>query len=155
MTTIAYRNGVIAADTRATRGEVLLPGHSRKIRRLDDGSVIAIKGDLCMMEPFLSWLQSNRQGSMPDLDKSGTGLIHLTKGGVFVYEGAGWYQEDLPFFAMGSGCVPAMTAMYMGANAAKAVRVAMDVDPYTGGRIDWMTLDGEGQEDPAIPETFN
>ena len=45
MTTIAYRNGVLAADGLGTRGSWLLPGKAQKLFRMKDGGMAAITGD--------------------------------------------------------------------------------------------------------------
>lgn len=42
MTTIAYRNGVMAADTRAYSGGKLPIGTKTKIERLEDGTLLGV-----------------------------------------------------------------------------------------------------------------
>lgn len=44
MTTIAYRDGILAGDSRITRGEVLLPAGQKKLFRLPDGSIAGTTG---------------------------------------------------------------------------------------------------------------
>jgi len=45
-----------------------------------------------------------------------------------------------PYFAVGSGQQFATAAMYMGATAEEAVKVAMALDPNTGGDIQTLKL---------------
>lgn len=46
----------------------------------------------------------------------------------------------MPFLALGSGSKAALGALYMGADAVRAVEIARLADAYTGGPIQTMRL---------------
>jgi ATP-dependent protease HslVU (ClpYQ) peptidase subunit len=46
-----------------------------------------------------------------------------------------WIEVPEAFYAVGSGAAAALGAMYMGANAEEAVKVAKDIDVFTGGKV--------------------
>lgn len=155
MTTIAYRDGVIAADSWATYWTEA--GGSRrhsctKLYRkwISQGRkrrevIIGTAGESTPALLFVDWYGSGQP--VPDLlrDLGGdfTCLI-LSKEGLFeadVYCRPDRVQDE--FFAVGSGAKCALAAMACGKSAVDAVRIAARFDPYTGGRIVTMQLDGD------------
>lgn len=85
MTIIAYRDGVMAADTAVWRGDYV-SGFSRKICRLPDGGLAAASGAMSVAEWFLSKMETTGDLSSPpvDPDNSGFGfLICRLDGTVF------------------------------------------------------------------------
>lgn len=154
MTTIAYRDGVIASDSRAGRGNFVLPGIEPKLRRMKDGSLAGICGDAALGFRLLDWLEGSGPGGRPDTFQTAdywcSVLVVEKSGNATLYEGNGYSVVPGPFYAMGSGMAPALGAMHMGANAERAVEIAAQCDPWTGGPIEWMALDGRGsQQQPA------
>jgi ATP-dependent HslUV protease subunit HslV len=132
MTTIAYRDGVIAADTRETENGLIYPVLSKKIVKLPDGSLFGASGDAEECETLLETAQRRR--APPEL-KECNGLHIKTDGSVWFFEQTRWVKIDAPYIAIGSGRVPAMVAMRLGADPAKAVNIAMEFDAHTGGSI--------------------
>ena len=135
MTTIVFRDGVLAADTRSIRGDRITPGIARKIGRNPDGTLWAVTGELAEAMAFVRDVQDGvpKPRKIPD-----TATVILIKptglnGVVQVNEGEGWFEYgDIPFVAFGSGMAPALGALYQGATAEEAVRIAAKVDPGTG-----------------------
>jgi hypothetical protein len=139
VTTIAYRRGVLAADTRETddEQEFIYPGHTRKIHRLVGGHLFAAAGDSEQIEVLR---RSIVEGKAPPKMKGVEALVVLPSGRVRFYEGRIWTPVRSPFFALGTGKVAALAAMYANATAARAVRIAMKLDFCTGGRVETMRL---------------
>lgn len=142
MTTIAYRDGVLAADTQTSihDGCVITPDKSKKILRLSDGSLIAGSGIKRQISDFAKWCET-KVGEKPDTEESTIIRISLD-GGVIVYDGKTDERDvtGCPFYAVGSGAAAALGAMYAGARADQAVEIAMKVDPWTGGEVDVVRL---------------
>lgn len=147
MTTIAYRDGVMAADTRGT-DEDYLPGiyECEKLFRVD-GAIIGTAGDDTTGMIFVDWYGSKKNGKRPKppirlVDGSADFCcLVLTREGLFWYDK--WCRPNKikdEFWAIGSGKGYAMGAMAKGATAAEAVTIAMKWDPNTGGSVTEMTL---------------
>lgn len=139
MTTIAYRDGVLAADTALSRGDSL-HGRVVKVGKSPSGLLGGACGDATFTHAFVGWLEAE-QGERPkpqDRDGGTAVLIHqdgriecIEHGGSFVVEAAYW--------AIGSGRPEALGAMFAGAGAEVAVRAAMAHDAHTGGDVTVVT----------------
>lgn len=145
MTTIAYKDGVLAADRQVTRG-TMRGGEITKIRRLDDGSLVAVVGQPGVMSDAAAYLDG-KTDTRPTLDGD-TIVIHvLPTGSLNFYEGTGWLKLEgvvSPFYAFGSGRDFAYAAMSMGATPEAAVKVASQFCIYTNGNVDVLRLvDGD------------
>lgn len=139
MTTIAYRNGIIAADTQGEVNGWLIPGSASKLRRVSPNAVAGFTGDWANFEPWLVWYAGDR--SQPfDIGENSRVIVACAMHGVTIYEGKGWFRFTGPFGAWGSGWPPAVAAMHMGADAKRAVEIAALVDPSTGGDVQTMQV---------------
>ena len=134
ITTIAYRNGILAADTQAEAGGWIVPGEVGKIRRIDADTVAAVTGDWGCIEPWLKWYAGDRS-SPYDLGEDSRIILAHARDGLTIYQGKGWFKVTAPFAAWGSGWPAAVAAMHMGADAKRAIEVAMLCDPSTGGEV--------------------
>jgi ATP-dependent protease HslVU (ClpYQ) peptidase subunit len=132
MTTIAYKDGVLAADSRITRGNVVSAGGYNKLRVLDDGSVVGGAGHTANIVAFGDWLNDGKQGSAPEMS-DGTVVVHLQNDGrLFEYWGEQGIEFTGPYEAWGSGYQFALAAMYLGKSAKEAVEVACAIDSNSG-----------------------
>ncbi len=134
MTTVAYRDGVLAADSRMTANGWIVPDEARKIRRISDGSVCAVTGNLAAAIRFVDWLDAGRIGERPPLADSRVVRMNLTDT-LTIYEGEGEFTVTPAFTAFGTGMPAAIAAMHMGADARRAVEIAALVDADTGGPV--------------------
>lgn len=135
MTTIAYRDGIMAADSMITRNdEWIMPYSAPKITRLQDGSLCGFAGNFFKQDAFLKWL-GDPTAPRPDLETDCAALVVNLDGSVWMYQYVGGVRLEGPFFAVGSGSVPALAAMHMGADAGRAVAIAARLDNATGGNI--------------------
>lgn len=139
MTTIAWRDGVLAADGRVTYGgSLILTDSCKKIRRLSDGSLFALCGDPVLEERLIEWLENCEEGeSLPPHGKDFTAILVDPDGALSTYEGSG--DRFMPmydgFAAFGSGMDFAYGAMEAGATAEEAVKAASRRNVSTGGDI--------------------
>lgn len=136
MTTIAYRDGVIAADTSMSCDGMVLSGRV-KIARADDGRLIGAAGSSAYSDAFREWALKE-QGNPPKTGADSIGFIIATDGSVRVWdsdEGDGFFRVHPPYFAAGSGAPVAFGAMHVGADAEAAVRAAIAHDKSTNGDV--------------------
>jgi ATP-dependent protease HslVU (ClpYQ) peptidase subunit len=135
MTTIVYRDGVLAADQRMTQGDTLVSDKCKKLVRMSDGSLVAIAGRLSLAQKFVEWARKGGKGSPP------TGAVYdgiwLRHDGLYVWESGDHVikLDQRRFYAWGSGQIAALGALHYGASATEAVRCAAKVDISTGGKI--------------------
>lgn len=139
MTTIAYRDGILAADMQAEAAGWIVPGGTKKLFRLKDGDVVGVTGDWACLQPWVAWHTGDRREPFYDLGENSR-VIRAHSKGLVIYEGKGWFHFDGPFGAWGSGWPAAVAAMHMGADAKRAIEVAMLCDPSTGGDVQVMPV---------------
>lgn len=140
MTTIAYKDGIIAYDGRATTssGTIVYDDFEKCLER--EGVKFVVCGSLSGAHKLLDAYFGDPQTS-------------VQMSALVVVEGEVWYishdDEDgieksqvLPDrpYAIGSGSDHAYTAMDMGASAYQAVEMAMKRDSCTGGKIRTLTV---------------
>lgn len=134
MTTVAYRWGVLAADSRMMNGGWIHRFSASKLFRLPSGDVAGVTGTYAEAVAFIRWLQNGEVGDRPSLSEST--IIRLRKtGSLTIYEAGASFDVTTEFGAWGSGSPAANAAMYMGADAAKAVEIAALLDDNTGGEV--------------------
>lgn len=139
MTTIAYRDGVMAADSQATADWVVY--RVSKLVRLPCGGVAGGCGSATECTEALRWLVRGEKGRRPKL-KYSTIIVAYGDGRVLIHEGKNW--EYLPVMgpaAIGSGVQAAMAAMLsFGASPERAVEAAAAVDSGTSGPVSSLTV---------------
>lgn len=140
MTTIAYRGGVLAADTQVNNDGARI-GTVQKVHRRDDGHLAAGSGDFSYTQRFIAWFLAGEDGEPPlptrgdDGRDEGQGFIFRPNGQVVSLEGSGSNTMAAPYWAQGSGRELALGAMAHGASAEEAVRAAIAHDVHSGGEI--------------------
>jgi ATP-dependent protease HslVU (ClpYQ) peptidase subunit len=142
VTTIAYRNGVMAGDSLATTGGTRFCG-IRKVHKLANGALLGVTGDVTRAMRLVRALhdtQGRLNDDVSDLARKCDGVYVHPKGTVWVLEGGGFYEAFAEFLATGSGMDYALAAMKMGAGARKAVEVACELDIYSGAPVDVVKL---------------
>lgn len=143
MTTVAYRDGVMAADTLVSSGDILR-GETSKLWRMADGSLLGLCGQAGFGDVIVAWLHGGANyGERPVIpdDANMWGLWVRPDGTVYAMSSRLVLAPvEATFHAIGSGNELALGAMSMGASAEEAVEVAARFDLYTGGRIDKIAL---------------
>lgn len=135
MTTIAYKDGVIAYDSQITRGDVITYDDYEKC--IDQAGV---KFFCCGTVSDYQRLVDVYFGAKPDGNIEATAIVldgdSLMM--VAVDDATGLWKSpvlrDRPY-AIGSGTPYAFAAMDMGASAEQAVEMAARRDTSTGGKI--------------------
>lgn len=137
MTTLAYRDGELATDSRVTAGDMIISDRRKKVHRLRDGSVVAWAGSVQQAELLLRAMRKNT--APPKIDE--ISALHLrADGSLWEYEGQAWVKQDPGYYATGSGSPYAFAAMDAGASAKEAVRIAIKRDANSGGRVQALKL---------------
>lgn len=133
MTTIAYKDGVLAADTCFVTGEgMILPRSISKIDLVDGGRFAYTgAGNKRVIQRFIDNLPNTADGRR-ELPDDGTVVILLYSDGTVVsWTADGEDRLVLPYMAWGSGAHFAMGAMAAGSSAFDAVKIACQLDPYS------------------------
>lgn len=133
MTTIAYRDGVLAADTQVNSGNGCRAGTIAKIGQTKDGCLWAFSGNAQMMAACVGWTEERKDD--PPKDIEGVFVLIAPDGTYREWWGSGWLQVNDPQPAWGSGERIARGAMFAGADAETAVRAAIALDPESGGQV--------------------
>lgn len=140
MTTVVYRDGVMAADSRAYSGDKVPIGFKTKIHRMADGTLLGVSttsvgGDALIRR----WVEGGCQPVTNDTLKpaSFTALMVDPAGALFyANDNMEWSGPlDAKFIAIGSGEQFALGAMHMGASAEEAIAAAIALDPWSDGAI--------------------
>lgn len=165
MTTIAYRNGILAADSRVTVSSEAGGDRTFQCEKLfrkmipgPDGTVeeviFATAGDSTSGMVFVDWYGSGHEAPVTQFMAANADftVLVLRKDGLWEYDAwcRGMQIKD-EFYAIGSGCKLALGAMEMGAGALKAVEIAGRRDPYTAGPFTTMRLKNVKAK-PAVPK---
>lgn len=140
MTTIAYRDRVMASDSRVTIKDFVFDNNSKKIWRLSDGSLFGASGDVVGGFQLLDLLRFHvrqKKFTLPNKYCKGTKALFVSPKGVLYYYETGYWEElgKRHYSAVGSGAKYALAAMDAGANAVQACRIGIHRDVYSGGRV--------------------
>lgn len=143
MTTIAYRDGVLASDSRATIKERVDTDRCKKIFRLRNNSYISIAGDylngMRLMERLKQLIKTRKKDQqlyLPNERFKGVSAILVDEEAAWIFDGCLWENLKVyPYYAIGTGGPYALAAMDAGATAEEAVRVGIKRDVYSGGRV--------------------
>ncbi|MFZ4825663.1 proteasome subunit beta [Pseudomonas putida] len=135
MTTIAYKDGVIAYDSRQTRNGAIVSDDVVKCQVVD-GVSFFLSGAVCDEKALIA-AYFGTPSPVP-VECSG----YAVDGGRLLMVGhddkTGVWRQELDLAnpdAIGSGSPYAIAAMDMGASAEGAVHAAMKRDIYTGGKV--------------------
>ena len=140
MTTVAYKDGIMAFDSRVTSDYSHI-GYMTKGRKTSK-FLVSTCGSVEEGEMFMDWIAgggitADRKlfGLDKDLDNF-IGMCVNKSGKVFIYESKLYpFVIDAPFHAIGSGADFAIGAMAAGKSATDAVKIAAKFDLATGGAI--------------------
>jgi ATP-dependent protease HslVU (ClpYQ) peptidase subunit len=135
MTTIAYKDGVIAYDSRITCGRTVTYDDYEKCHE-----VKGVKFFMCGKTCDYTTLQDAYFGAAVTKEVDASAIVADGEGLWCVGAGVedGFWKSPIPssaIYAIGSGADHAITAMDMGATAYQAVQMAAKRDTGTGGMI--------------------
>lgn len=154
MTTIAYKNGIMAADTMGSWSGDINYGVPKLAKT--DRFLLGFSGSYPFAHPMYEWIVGKEDKPLeefyrepPEFDAGQTGITVLVApidGGelwYFAADGNGCPLWGKKFEAIGSGGRVALGAMYSGASAAGAVQAAIALDDGTGGEVVRITKDDD------------
>lgn len=158
MTTIAYRDGIMAAEGKMTLGDMVIKLDTEKVFWVNN-HLVGVCGRARAINTFVTWLQkmtdyhivNQEVGELVDLvppaledDEGYSALVVTPSRQVLMYEGNTPIDmgSDVPM-SVGSGSCFALAAMKAGATAEEAVKVACELDVYSGGEITVVQLEEE------------
>lgn len=130
MTTIAFKDGVLAADTLLT-ADGIVAGHAAKIWR-HGMLLLGGAGSTIWTEKFRTWVDGGLQGDQPMTKDEGNWFVIEPTGRTVVWCDDGPFIERCPYWALGSGMNIALGAMAAGASAERAVEIACEWDTSSG-----------------------
>lgn len=134
MTTIAYRSGILAADSLMTCNG-LRDDYRQKIFRV--GKVlVGGSGSSATCLKFRDWVAAGMQGESPFSGSDGGNGIVVSEAGLVCWGSSGPTPIiNSSFYSLGSGYEIALGAMDQGASAEEAVRAAIRWDTRSGGDV--------------------
>ena len=138
MTTIAYRGGVLAADSQENVRNCKSSYSVPKVWKLDDERLVAGCGHEAEIAHAVRRLQSG--ASYYTLGLENSQLIVVTPLNLVICENNSYFELDkVEFAAWGTGATAALGALHAGASAIEAVQIAILVDPSSGGLVQYVT----------------
>jgi len=150
MTTIAYSNGVLVADSQVSSADRIF--RTVKILALPDGSLFGGAGGLADILKVRAWAAKGYRGDPPEMsDKASFECLHIkTDGKLWLVDDDLTPMEFIgDYIALGSGSPYAMAAMYLGKSPQEAVAVAAEFDPATSLPIHELRLAVRRDKKPA------
>ena len=146
MTTIVYRDGVLAADT-AIFDRGCYCGPTIKAYRAPSGVVGAAAGSLvdCLM--FRDWLLGGQADPVPSFKSSDSEGIFINAPGQIMWLGNEQKLTHImsEYIALGSGFRIAMGALAAGVTAERAVEICCDLDENTRRPVTVLHLEPKGE----------
>lgn len=153
MTTVAFKDGIMAADSRFTMESEAggaRVGRCEKLYRKWVGAgrkrhevIIGTSGESSPALIFVDWYGSDKEPPkiLSEMAASFDVMLY-SKYGLFSVDGYCRPEKLLDrFWAVGSGSKAALGAMHAGASAREAVAIACRIDPFSAPPVTWMTLD--------------
>lgn len=158
MTTIAYKDGIMCSDGRMSLGDMIIKDDTEKVFWVNN-HLVGVCGRARAINTFVTWLQkmtdyhivNQEVGELVDLvppaledDEGYSALVVTPSRQVLMYEGNTPIDmgSDVPM-SVGSGSCFALAAMKAGNSAEEAVKVACELDVYSGGEITVVQLEDE------------
>jgi hypothetical protein len=139
MTTIAFRNGVLAADTQMSYGDT--PNTVPGLKLFIAGEfAVGVCGDCRYIPTIREWFEHGcPEGAERLWDDSFDILAMDVNGDLFTLFGTTLFPLPQQFFATGSGRLIALGAMCRGASAKEAVKCAGQFDTGTNEQVETIT----------------
>jgi hypothetical protein len=138
MTILAYRDGVLAADSACTDRGIHI-GTVRKLGRAQDGSVFGAAGRIGHCKRFLDWAEAGMEGALDikeNEDEGFSGLVIRPDRTVWCVDTSGAMTQLHTAFAADGGAMKlALGAMAAGATAVEAVSIACGLDTDCRGPV--------------------
>jgi ATP-dependent protease HslVU (ClpYQ) peptidase subunit len=142
MTTIVYKDGILASDSQVTTGTFFVHT-AAKIIKTNRGELAASAGRMIDHPPFIEWLnRENRKfKNFPKLSDSFEGILINQDREIYSISNTGIFAPVLDdYITAGSGSQIAVGALLAGVDAITAVKIAIEKDIYSGGEVQCLKL---------------
>lgn len=152
MSTIAYKNGIMAADSAMSQDDEVQLGIYKLAKTKE--YLVGFTGTMAMKAPVLDWIFElenclvpidkfyRHKDLLPTMHGSLMCLVATRAGSLWYLYGDGMVCETArKFDAAGSGMPYAIGALYAGASAEEAVNIACNLDAFSGGDIKTISFD--------------
>lgn len=139
MTTIATDGRTMAGDGAQFMGDIQRAASVAKVVKLPDGSIVGCSGHTTDCETFRQWLIGGQVGARPKAKSLSALLLRTDLSLVYFNERGSGVPAEAPA-TVGSGNELALGAMLAGASPKRAVEIAAERDPFTGGTITELSL---------------
>lgn len=133
MTTFAYKDGVLAVDSRMVLVNWVDPTPQKKFRVLKDSVAVGC-GIWSEVTSFIDWLAKDEEGERPQLSETSV-VQFYPDNRIRVHESSGAFEYEGTMGAWGSGMPAALAALQCGKTPGEAIAIASKVDIYTGEPI--------------------
>ena len=135
MTTVAFDGEVIASDSRLTSGDFICSVSTPKIYKIGD-SFVGVCGCSEQEMVYLRWFKDQtKPRPSPDSLKEFEAMVVRGNGKVYQSTELCEFVEIGYPYAIGSGGDYAIGAMMAGKSATDAVKIAIKIDPFSGGKV--------------------
>lgn len=151
MTTVAYRDGVMAGDSGNLFSNVMYRS-AVKVARGPNGSLHGVTGNAGDAGQYIAWVLAGMNGDPPkpeptNREEGRSAFIALvvppTGNIVRLWTAYGWEDHhNVPFMAVGAGAEMAIGAMAAGATAEQAVAICAEHSTYASHPIRTVSLGG-------------
>lgn len=146
MTTIAFRDNILAADTQLTIGDIRTK--CTKIRKLNKNTIIACAGNTN------AEYKAHQYFNQPDWRNKEPPEIKKDFECIVIYKGIAYacnkslYPSPIehPFFAIGSGWQLSMAGMHTGMSAIESIKFAAELNIYTNNEVEWINVREETEK---------
>lgn len=145
MTTVAYRDGVMASDSGAWVSGATVTGVV-KVARGSDGTLHGVSGLAGPCCSYIEWVRNDGRAEymprpLPRNDEEGTFIALVAAEGkpLVVRTARGDEFYDMPYLSIGSGAVGALCAMHAGATATDAIEAAIAHAEGAIGPVQWVS----------------
>lgn len=153
MTTIAYKDGMIAADTGSWCGEIY-DGTCQKLFQHKD-HVTGVCGGAADGDAYLEWINAGCPDPRPtyveNLPEVALLRVYYDHRTIHIYEKGARLpvivQNDIGCAAIGHGREIALGAMHAGASAKEAVEIAAKLDAFTRGPVVSVSLNRSANDE--------
>lgn len=160
MTTIAIKDNKVASDSQMTSGYTISSLEVEKVVDIN-GCIVSGAGSFAQIVKFRQWFMEHSDALIAQQDNPNVhiplpedlqggdflGLVLYPDGELYLYEGRTdvAYEVEQPF-SIGSGSDFAIAAMKSGSSAEEAVKIATELDVFSGGEVKVFELEEPPQE---------
>lgn len=139
MTTLAYKNGIIATDSLTTVGDLVFSEAQRKIFSLGGKNFLVGAGRIATTDKMVAFIKEN---GITDLSKAG-----VMDGNAYMI----WFSNELyyideqlfavkldkkKYYSIGTGREVALGVLSVkSTTAVQAVKAAIQIDVFSGGKV--------------------